>query len=444
MGRQGEAHWLIGSLLVLLLAYSSTALPASRSELSRWLGDVVTPELREMLSRHPRYRGQSLQLLHAGANGLADAVVTVLTINLRGREGIELYSPAPQPLPVSASPARIDDLQCTSLEDGRLRLLVSAVAAGKRKGQVRIALVEPGAATGSPHSWEWRGSLSRAERETLGVSRAPQIADGSMVAPWGGQDIEQAAQDMQRQLACALRPQVATRLDLAWFEASNLPPLLADTVHRSRHLLGSYAELGFAEESPDYRLAAEVTAFSADVWQLWLKGVPQSNGLAPVQAVAYFRHQPPPAQPLITPYRRTAGAPVTPVHERGDALDYLAVEMLDASLGRERAGSAELQVRLRLENRSEWPIDYAFSLSGGHYQHCVSEPAQYRHDRYGRLAGRLEAGQSVVRPLVIRGAEHRPNPWFGARKCAGFRSLEGFEHYPASGDSVTEYVRWGL
>ncbi len=443
MGRQGEAFWLTGSLLALLLVYSSSALPASRSELSRWLGDVVTPELREVLSRHPRYQGQSLQLLHADANGLADALVKVLTINLRGREGIEIYSSAPLPVFIPATPARINDLQCTSPDSQRLRLLVSAVATGKRKGQVRIALVEPGTTDGSPLSWEWRGSLTGAERETLKQPLAA-AADGSLAAPWAAGDIEQAAQQLQRQLACSLRPQVATRLDLAWFDASSLPPVFADTLHHSRHLLGSYAEFGFTETSPDYRLVAKVTAFSEDVWQLWLKGLPQSSALAPVQAVAYFRYQAPAAPSRVAPDWKQAGAPSVPTHERRPALDYLAVEMLDASLGRERAGSADLQVRLRLENRSEWPIDYSFSLSGGHYQHCISEPTQYRHDGYGRLAGRLEAGQSLVQPLVIKDAEHRPNPWFGARKCAGFRSLEGFEDFRARGDTVIEHVRWAL
>lgn len=445
MGRQGETHWLISSLLVLLLlVYSSVAAPANRSALSRWLGDVVTPELREMLAQHPRYRGQPLELMHVDANGLSEAIVTVLTINLRGREGISLHTAAAQPLLSSASPARIDDLQCASPASTRLHLAVSAVATDSRQGQVHIALVEPGAASGAAHSWEWRGSLSRAELKTLEKSPAVPIADGSPVAPWTSADVEQAAQDMQRQLACALRPQLATRLDLEWFEASDLHPVLADTLHRSRHLLGSYAELGFTRTSADYRLAAEVTPFSEDISQLWLKGLPQSSGLAPVQAVAYFRHLPTVAVPRVAPYRQPVSVAPAPAPQRGPALDYLGVELLDASLGRERAGSADLQVRLRLENRSEWPIDYAFSLSGGHYQHCISEPARYRHDRYGRLAGRLEPGQSIVRPLVVKGAEHRPNPWLGPRKCAGFRSLEGFERYSASGDSVTEYVRWGL
>jgi hypothetical protein len=103
-----------------------------------------------------------------------------------------------------------------------------------------------------------------------------------------------------------------------------------------------------------------------------------------------------------------------------------------------------LQVQLRIENRSDWPIDYAFRLSGGHYQHCVPNPAYYRHDRYGRLVGRLDPGESLVKRLVIEGARHRPNPWLGIRKCAGFRSLEGFEEFDSKGYAVTDYVRWGM
>jgi hypothetical protein len=444
MGKQREAHWLVGSLLAAWLVYSSAALAADRSDLSRWLGDVVTPQLRELLSQHPRYQGQSLQLSRADHNGLAAAVVTVLKINLRGREGISLVSSVPATAASTVVPARIDDLQCAVFEAQNLRLLVSATEIEGRKGQVFIALVEPGETDGSPHSWEWRGSFTRAERETFRKTLEPGFADGSVAAPWSGQDMEPAASGLHRQLACALRPQVETRLGLEWSGSAHLPPLFADTVHRSRHLLGNYAELGFTEDAPDYRITTELTPFRENVWQLWLTGLPQRADLAPVQAVAYFRSDEPFAggRPSHSGVNDIAVSPPGPV--RGPVLDYLEVEMLDAWLGNERGGSAELQVQLRLENRSDWPIDYSFSVSGGHYQHCIPEPAQYRHDRYGRLAGRLEPGQSLVRPIVIKGTKHRPNPWFGPRKCAGFRSLEGFEDYPGMGGSVTEYVRWGI
>ena len=223
-----------------------------------------------------------------------------------------------------------------------------------------------------------------------------------------------------------------------------LPPLMADTVNRSRHLLGAYAELGITTDTPDFRVGTELKPFRDNIWQLWLTAAPLKSGLAPVQAVAYFQSDelqraplPETRVPYAPPQRSSGPRP-------GPALEYLDVEMVDAWLGNTRAGKAELQLQLRLENRAEWPIDYSLRVSAGHYQHCIPEPAQYRHDRFGRLAGRLEPGQVLLKPLVVKGAQHRPNPWFGARSCAGFRSLEGFEEFADKGESVTEYVRWSF
>jgi hypothetical protein len=130
---------------------------------------------------------------------------------------------------------------------------------------------------------------------------------------------------------------------------------------------------------------------------------------------------------------------------RGEpASKYLSVELLEASQSDRRFSGADLRVRLRLANRAARPLEYALSLSGGHYQHCVPEPAFYRHDRYGYLQGRLEPGQSVVRVMNIEGARHNPNPWFGLRRCAGFRDLAGFEQFSQQGHKVTQFVRWSL
>jgi hypothetical protein len=426
-------------LLMLLAAVEPQA--ASQSAMSRWLSDA-TPKVRELLAHHPRFKGQPVQLIRVDHNGLAEALVTVLTTNLQGREGISLTSgeiPRARPLVL---PARIDDLDCGALDEQQLKLLVSATATDGRAGRVRLTLVEPGNSSETPLSWQWQGTFSRAERDVLAQSLAATVANGSLDAPWREADVELAAMQLHRQLACSLRPQVKTRLDLQWQEAGYPAQLFADTANRSRHLLGNYLELGFTDSDADFVLTAELTPFREDVWQLWVTGSPVKPGLAPVQAVAYFRPESARSPARAKP-RETVAAPTLPPPDRGSALDYLNVEMIDVWQGRARSGKAELQVKLRVENRSEWPIDYAFSLSGGHYQHCVPEPAHYRHDRYGKAKGRVEPGQSVVTHLVVDKAQHKPNPWVGARKCAGFRSLEGFKDYTAKGYTVTDYVRWG-
>jgi hypothetical protein len=141
---------------------------------------------------------------------------------------------------------------------------------------------------------------------------------------------------------------------------------------------------------------------------------------------------------------RTITPKPTPPANLGKALDFLDVQLLDATQTDEGRSGAELQVTLRIGNRATWPIQYAFTLSGGHFNHCVASPGYYRHDRYGHLAGNVEPGASVVRRLVIEEAQHRPTPWFGMRKCAGFRDLDGFEEFASQGHKVTDFVRWDM
>ena len=68
----------------------------------------------------------------------------------------------------------------------------------------------------------------------------------------------------------------------------------------------------------------------------------------------------------------------------------------------------------------------------------------YRHDRYGYLEGEIPAGGHMQREFSVDGVQHKPNPWIGPRKCAGFKSLAGFEDFVSNGYKVTKYVRWRM
>jgi hypothetical protein len=445
MGKHRATHHLLGHCLALLLALPAGAQAGfvKQSALSRWLANEATPAIRETLSQHPRFQGRAVELTRLQDNGLTDALVKVLAMNLHGRQGITVYSGAPKPVERGILQEWIDDLDCGASTARSSQLQVSASKAGDGQAQVLFSLADDSDARQPADQWLWRGSLSQAERKVLAERVEPVIRDGSLRSPWLDTDIEPAAWDLQRQMACSLRPQVKTRLTLEWVTTEPLPPLFADTANRSRHLLGSYRELGFSQNEPDFVLTAELTPFQGDIWQLWLKGVPRNTDLAPVQAVTYFRSTDIARLPEKLPLTLPTIAQTPPDPKRGEAAEHLAVALIDTAQAESGGGKAALLVRVRLENPTSLPIYYAFRLSGGHYQHCIPRPAFYRHDGYGLLTGRLQPGESQVRALEIRGAQHRPNPWFGPRKCAGFRNLEGLEDFADKGDIVTEYVRWG-
>ena len=442
MGDYINSRGIVRVGLALLL---STCLPAVDavaavpSSLSKWLSKQTVPELRERLEHYPRYQGQRIAIVAARDDALSEALVTSLRRNLQNRAGIALWQPGTTN-PATAAPAStIDALDCNSQSGADYTLQVSASPRGSDRGEVSILLLPTNQPAAGDDSWHWKGKFSRAEQEYIKRTAASMPANGSLAAPWQDQEIGVAAHSLSREFACALRPQVKTHIALHWPAQTVLPGLFADTINTSRHLLGSYRELAQVSENADYEVSVELQRFREDTWQLWLIGTPLRAPLLPVQAVTYFQVTDPDWPLPSTAANRNGQAYSLPL---GEAVDFIDVEMLDATQRDSGRASAELEVTLRIANRADWALQYSFTLSGGHFNHCIADPAYYRHDGYGQVEGRIDAGDSVVRRLLISGTEHRPTATFGTRKCAGFRDLDGFEDFADRGYKVTDFVRW--
>lgn len=447
---------LIRSLLVLamiVLFPHARSQAASSSSLSRWISHEAKPELEQLLDEHPRYQGQRVQVIAVSGNALSEAVVTVISGKLTSLESINLVSahrasPQLQPLPQS-----IDELDCqpNPLVDYQVQVSAQHIEGGR--DQVLIEVLDTQGADAEPVSWLWNGTFNSGERRYLKKASSAHYASGSLAAPWQADSVQSAATALSREFACNLRPQIKTRISLQWPQHPGLPALFADTSNASRHILGSYRELGISNHEGDFIVQVRLEQFMQDIWQLWLTGTPKNKQLAPIQAVTYFRVEDlqwPAAVSAVQVAAANSGRPPLraarpqPPSNLGEPLDFIEVELLDATQTDNGNSRADLQVTLRIGNRANWPIEYAFSLSGGHFDHCVARPEFYRHDRYGVIEGSVNAGDSVVQRLVIKNARHRPTPWFGKRQCAGFRDLEGFEEFASQGYRVTDFVRWEM
>jgi len=433
-------RWLARRCLILVMAlaalapvlHAASAHAAQLRGFSGWLNRDAIPELQQLLAQHPRYQGQRVQIASETGNGLSEAVTAALNTSLAGQAGVLLVADGQISGVHAALPGSIDELDCRGSPRFDYLLRVSAAPVTAAQARVQIELLEASGAGERVHNWHWRGSLSAVQRQQLERAADSVVADGSLNAPWKAGDVDAAARSLSHGFACALRPQVVTRLGLQWPQDTSLPALFADTANTSRHLLGSYHELGIEKLSPDYSVTVRVQPFRQDTWQMWLTGTPRKSDLAAVQAVTYFKATDPGAQ---------RGTPPPPAAK---ALDFIQVQVLDATQTDSGRARAELQVTLRIGNLADWPIAYAFTLSGGHFNHCIAQPDYYRHDHYGHLAGDVAAGASVVRRLVIENTQHQPTPWFGMRKCAGFRDLESFEQFTSQGHKVTDFVRWDM
>jgi hypothetical protein len=442
MGHDSNYYKIIGAGLAIFFSSCllvSTAEAAVPSALSKWLSRQTVPSLRERLLQHPRYQGQAIAIVATEDNALSEALVKVLYTNLESRAGITLWRPpSANPVAVGTS-ANIDALDCVS-QPGFDYVLQVAAAAGKfDSGEVSIRLVPVAQTEQSDDGWQWKGKFNQAEQEYIERAADSLPADGSLAAPWQAEEVETAALRLSRELACALRPQVRTHLVLQWPEQSSLPGLFADTVNASRHLVGNYRELAHSGRDVDYDISIELQRFRKDTWQLWLIGTPRKTALLPVQAVTYFRVADQEWPVSAKPHSIASPDYSLPI---GDAADFIDVELLDATQSDSGRRSADLEVTLRIANRADWALEYSFSLSGGHFNYCIADPAYYRHDGYGEVEGSIGAGDSVVRRMLISGTQHRPTPAFGTRKCAGFRDLDGFEDFADQGYKVTNFVRW--
>ena len=437
---------LIAGILLLLalasLAPSVVAASLPASSLSGWLTGDVVPELRELLSRHPRYRGQRIRIVAGDQNGLSEAVSTVLNSNLAGRDGIILVASVQADPQWQVAPGSVDELDCVGTADFDYVLSISTSSDEGAGDKVQLALLDTSSVATQINNWQWQGRFSSSERRQY--KRPLTAANGSLSAPWGDEDVDAAALGLSRDFACALRPQIANRLGLQWIQADGLPALFADTANTTRHKLGDYRELGISEVQPDYAVGVRIERFRDDVWQLWLTGTPQDKALAPVQAVTYFKSASLLAASRLTNLDSEAVPQAAVVNNAGPALKFIEVKMVDATQADKWRSRADLQVTLRISNRAPQPIAYSFTMSGGHFEQCIAQPRYYRHDDYGQLSGRLEAGASVMRRLVVENAQHRPRPLYGMPKCAGFRDLQGFEEFASQGYKVTDYVRWDM
>jgi hypothetical protein len=433
-------------LVLALAALAPSVLARSQppSSLSGWLSRDVVPELGKMLSEHPRYRGQRIQIEDSDQNGLSEAIGLLLSNNLAGREGITLIPPGQTAYVRPVARGSIDELDCLDTDPTDYLLQVSTNSVEPGRDGVQLSLMEVSSGAKQSSSFQWQGRFSSAERKQFKKPVAAANANGSLGAPWNEEDVDAAALALSRDFACALRPQITSRIGLQWTQESELAALFADTANIIRHRLGDYRELGISSEQADYAVGVRIERFRDDIWQLWLTGTPRAKGLAPVQAVTYFRTGDPgwdqPGGAAVAGFAPMPAIPKNPGH----ALEFIDVQMVDATQADKGRSRADLQVTLRISNRAQHAIAYAFTLSGGHFENCIAEPGYYRHDRYGLLSGSLEGGATVMRRLVIKNAEHRPAPLYGVPKCAGFRDLQGFEEFASKGYKVTDYVRWDM
>jgi hypothetical protein len=169
-----------------------------KGSLGRWLDDAAAPRLAEILSRHPKFKGENVRFvsLHNGqriasGNLLTQAVQQRLTQRLLRSDGVRLVWQNHRE-------------NCAAPQSVPYLLGVEVQRNGSRDHQLNIAMidVEEGVWV-SGVSLSWEGRLSSAERLALS-SRVASGPPGSTENPLSVREGTQISEIMRSGLQCSL------------------------------------------------------------------------------------------------------------------------------------------------------------------------------------------------------------------------------------------------
>lgn len=247
---------------VWLTTVSAAAGAVLDAELGRWLDDTAAPQLAEILSRHPRFQGETVRLVAVTpgsapgrSNALARAVENRLRQHLLAVDGVRLAVDGPRHS--CEAPRSIGYL---------LRLEVSGQ--GRNNGRVHIAVVDVAESVWvSGISHQWQGRLTPAERSAL---EAPvnQASPGSSGSPIPLRSADAVASAIKADLACLLPRDLNGAVYIETPEDDALARV--GLALQAELMYESFAAVTPARDDADWLLTLDTDNAAADVRELSL------------------------------------------------------------------------------------------------------------------------------------------------------------------------------
>ncbi len=285
------------SVLVVALVLASDPAQASSQELfggelGVWLRSEAQPQLRTLLEKHPRFRGERVRVVamrgglpSTETDELNQAIRTQLTHTLAQVKGLQLvWSDSSQGCGVQKKTSYL--LGVEVLSESRSRHLV----------RVAMVDVDEGLWISGAH-WQWRGSLTSAEQRAFGdaVFDAPL---GTIDKPLAVTSRSALVEQLLQGIDCTLRGGLDGSVHVT--SADEHDPLLVDLADRLRERLLLGALLTVAQ-----------TGSQAD-WQLQLSSVSDvgSSVVATLSAVSGGKADTPGAQRLAAVHVHRTGLEV--------------------------------------------------------------------------------------------------------------------------------------
>ncbi|MDJ0941501.1 MAG: hypothetical protein QNJ00_17190 [Woeseiaceae bacterium] len=281
------------ALLILAVAVSTPAFATSRLSLDSWVERELLPFVREQLTTHPRFKGETVLFVALDGNSRA-AVSDGLSLALRDRlvdaavttSGIAI---AWQQGRGTAGAATID---CTR-DDVHYYIGIDVrVTGGDARVTLRALDVEQGSWV-SGFGLDWRGSLNRSESRAYGTRQSDQTFLGARDVPFSANQTDLLARHIAHELSCALLREtsgsyVIDTQALADDDSSQLNGML--------ELVGvnvaanAAIDLAGGTEQANAELVGKAHPIDRNLFQYWLTVRPLGDDdLSAISASAYIR-----------------------------------------------------------------------------------------------------------------------------------------------------------
>lgn len=288
------ARRLIGVLLATVLQVTLPSVATAKGvDLDRWIDAELLPYLREQITGHPRFKGETLMFVVLDDNAPAP-VSNALALSLRDRlldaalqsNGVRVgwrQGHADRP-GADAFDCSLDDvhyyigLELSRQIDGRYELSVRALDREDRSWV-------------SGFGKSWRGELNRAERQAAQKTRVDESFLGAREVPFTPAQTDLLAAQLAHELSCSLMRQTNGEYVVPAVSAESGNTELDATVELISNNIAapSAFEVTRNEALANAELAGKAHRIDGDLYQYWLSVRPngKNSELTTLSASAY-------------------------------------------------------------------------------------------------------------------------------------------------------------
>lgn len=317
------------TLLLLLLALPAAA--ASEKNLDDWVERDLIPGVREQLTEHPRFRGETVMFVVLEDNAPAP-VSNELALSLRDRLlDAALHTPGIVLGWQQGQGATPGIPQATDCARDNVHYYIGIETSKRLDGTFGVSVR---ALDLEDRSWvtgfgeKWGGRLTPVQRQAARNMQSDTTFLGARDVPFSAEQSDLLARYLAHEMTCELSRATSGNYVVAETQAETSPDTLQGTAELVSNNLANHVTLEFTAEDAQSNatLSGKAHRIDGSLYQYWLTITPKDpNGeLAPLSASAYVS-LPGTSRPAINPVTTVTAAISIPANHSDTLLGPLSV-----------------------------------------------------------------------------------------------------------------------